>query len=153
MCTGGEETGEEGGKGSNEKMEGGMEGGQVRRWLGRSDCVSTDILRCLLFFYSSSLKMAVLEIQGNGESSYVPQEAISSAIQLLEDPLQRVRIFRITPSSTDLQMSSGFSSFVSTGHMLLRSREHKTERTRKICKHFLRRCLPCFCIHTHRLRG
>lgn len=40
--------------------------------------------------------MAVLEIQGNGESSYVPQEAISSAIQLLEDPLQRVRIFRIT---------------------------------------------------------
>ena len=31
--------------------------------------------------------MAVLEIQGNGESSYVPQEAISSAIQLLEDPL------------------------------------------------------------------
>uniref|UniRef100_A0A8C9LHY3 Nuclear receptor-binding protein n=1 Tax=Piliocolobus tephrosceles TaxID=591936 RepID=A0A8C9LHY3_9PRIM len=41
------------------------------------------------FFNSSSLKMAVLEIQGNGESSYVPQEAISSAIQLLEDPLQR----------------------------------------------------------------
>lgn len=34
--------------------------------------------------------MAVLEIQGNGESSYVPQEAINSAIQLLEDPLQRV---------------------------------------------------------------
>lgn len=36
------------------------------------------------------LQMAVLEIQGNGESSYVPQEAINSAIQLLEDPLQRV---------------------------------------------------------------
>lgn len=35
-------------------------------------------------------QMAVLEIQGNGESSYVPQEAINSAIQLLEDPLQRV---------------------------------------------------------------
>uniref|UniRef100_A0A8B9VBA6 Nuclear receptor binding protein 1 n=1 Tax=Anas zonorhyncha TaxID=75864 RepID=A0A8B9VBA6_9AVES len=35
------------------------------------------------------LQMAVLEIQGNGESSYVPQEAINSAIQLLEDPLQR----------------------------------------------------------------
>jgi hypothetical protein len=42
--------------------------------------------------------MAVLEIQGNGESSYVPQEAISSAIQLLEDSLQRVRLFRIVPS-------------------------------------------------------
>lgn len=35
--------------------------------------------------------MAVLEIQGNGESSYVPQEAINNAIHLLEDPLQRVR--------------------------------------------------------------
>lgn len=35
-------------------------------------------------------QMAVLEIQGNGESSYVPQEAINSAIQLLEDGLQRV---------------------------------------------------------------
>lgn len=34
--------------------------------------------------------MALLEIQGNGESSYVSQEAINNAIQLLEDPLQRV---------------------------------------------------------------
>lgn len=37
------------------------------------------------------LQMALLEIQGNGESSYVSQEAINNAIQLLEDPLQRVR--------------------------------------------------------------
>lgn len=36
------------------------------------------------------LQMALLEIQGNGESSYVSQEAINNAIQLLEDPLQRV---------------------------------------------------------------
>uniref|UniRef100_A0A674EIA5 Nuclear receptor binding protein 1 n=1 Tax=Salmo trutta TaxID=8032 RepID=A0A674EIA5_SALTR len=35
------------------------------------------------------LLMAVLEIQGNGESSYVSQEAINNAIQSLEDPLQR----------------------------------------------------------------
>uniref|UniRef100_A0A4W3IQ42 Nuclear receptor binding protein 1 n=1 Tax=Callorhinchus milii TaxID=7868 RepID=A0A4W3IQ42_CALMI len=35
------------------------------------------------------LQMAVLEIQGNGESSYVSQEAINNAIQLLEDTLQR----------------------------------------------------------------
>ncbi|KAH0622969.1 hypothetical protein JD844_025923 [Phrynosoma platyrhinos] len=34
-------------------------------------------------------QMAVLEIQGNGESSYVAQDAINNAIQLLEDPLQR----------------------------------------------------------------
>uniref|UniRef100_A0A674IJ70 Nuclear receptor binding protein 1 n=1 Tax=Terrapene triunguis TaxID=2587831 RepID=A0A674IJ70_9SAUR len=40
-------------------------------------------------FGMCALEMAVLEIQGNGESSYVPQEAINSAIQLLEDPLQR----------------------------------------------------------------
>ncbi|KAF7235851.1 Nuclear receptor-binding protein [Varanus komodoensis] len=40
-------------------------------------------------FGMCALEMAVLEIQGNGESSYVPQEAISSAIQLLEDALQR----------------------------------------------------------------
>ncbi|KAF6717104.1 Nuclear receptor-binding protein [Oryzias melastigma] len=33
--------------------------------------------------------MAVLEIQSNGDSSYVSQEAINSAIQSLEDPLQR----------------------------------------------------------------
>uniref|UniRef100_A0A8C5EV76 Nuclear receptor-binding protein-like n=1 Tax=Gouania willdenowi TaxID=441366 RepID=A0A8C5EV76_GOUWI len=35
-----------------------------------------------------ALEMALLEIQGNGES-YVSQEAINNAIQLLEDPLQR----------------------------------------------------------------
>lgn len=35
-------------------------------------------------------QMAVLEIQSNGDSSYVSQEAINSAIQSLEDPLQRV---------------------------------------------------------------
>ena len=35
-------------------------------------------------------QMAVLEIQSNGESSYVSQEAINSAILFLEDPLQRV---------------------------------------------------------------
>lgn len=51
----------------------------------------SNFLQCFfvaLFFVSS--KMAVLEIQGNGESSYVPQEAINNAIQSLEDPLQRV---------------------------------------------------------------
>uniref|UniRef100_A0A674EPE2 Nuclear receptor binding protein 1 n=1 Tax=Salmo trutta TaxID=8032 RepID=A0A674EPE2_SALTR len=35
------------------------------------------------------LEMAVLAIQSNSESSYVSQEAINSAIQSLEDPLQR----------------------------------------------------------------
>jgi len=44
--------------------------------------------------------MAVLEIQGNGESSYVPQEAINSAIQLLEDPLQRVSAEGSAPTRT-----------------------------------------------------
>lgn len=38
----------------------------------------------------SHAQMAVLEIQSNGDSSYVSQEAINSAIQSLEDPLQRV---------------------------------------------------------------
>lgn len=37
----------------------------------------------------SLAQMAVLEIQSNGDSSYVSQEAINSAIQSLEDPLQR----------------------------------------------------------------
>lgn len=56
---------------------------------------------CLSFplshFHSTALsvpslpQMAVLEIQSNGDSSYVSQEAINSAIQSLEDPLQRVR--------------------------------------------------------------
>uniref|UniRef100_A0A672RTV6 Nuclear receptor-binding protein n=1 Tax=Sinocyclocheilus grahami TaxID=75366 RepID=A0A672RTV6_SINGR len=40
-------------------------------------------------FGMCALEMAVLEIQSNGESSYVSQEAINNAIQSLEDPLQR----------------------------------------------------------------
>uniref|UniRef100_A0A3B4HAR1 Nuclear receptor-binding protein n=4 Tax=Haplochromini TaxID=319058 RepID=A0A3B4HAR1_9CICH len=40
-------------------------------------------------FGMCALEMAVLEIQSNGDSSYVSQEAINSAIQSLEDPLQR----------------------------------------------------------------
>lgn len=40
-------------------------------------------------FGMCALEMAVLEIQGNGESSYVSQDAINSAIQSLEDSLQR----------------------------------------------------------------
>uniref|UniRef100_A0AAY4ETW0 Nuclear receptor-binding protein n=1 Tax=Denticeps clupeoides TaxID=299321 RepID=A0AAY4ETW0_9TELE len=40
-------------------------------------------------FGMCALEMAVLEIQSNGESSYVSQEAINSAIQSLEDSLQR----------------------------------------------------------------
>uniref|UniRef100_A0A7N8XXG2 Nuclear receptor-binding protein n=1 Tax=Mastacembelus armatus TaxID=205130 RepID=A0A7N8XXG2_9TELE len=40
-------------------------------------------------FGMCALEMAVLEIQSNGDSSYVPPEAINSAIQSLEDPLQR----------------------------------------------------------------
>ncbi|XP_066533818.1 nuclear receptor-binding protein [Hoplias malabaricus] len=40
-------------------------------------------------FGMCALEMAVLEIQSNGESSVVSQEAINSAIQSLEDPLQR----------------------------------------------------------------
>lgn len=41
-------------------------------------------------FVHAPPQMAVLEIQSNGDSSYVSQEAINSAIQSLEDPLQRV---------------------------------------------------------------
>lgn len=40
-------------------------------------------------FGMCALEMALLEIQGNGDSSHVSQEAINNAIQLLEDPLQR----------------------------------------------------------------
>lgn len=40
-------------------------------------------------FGMCALEMALLEIQGNGESSNVSQEAINYAIQLLEDPLQK----------------------------------------------------------------
>lgn len=52
-------------------------------------CVCTH--ESLPFFVQSLPQMAVLEIQSNGDSSYVSQEAINSAIQSLEDPLQRVR--------------------------------------------------------------
>lgn len=40
-------------------------------------------------FGMCALEMALLEIQGNGDTSYVSQEAIINAIQLLEDPLQK----------------------------------------------------------------
>ncbi|RVE74717.1 hypothetical protein OJAV_G00024550 [Oryzias javanicus] len=40
-------------------------------------------------FGMCALEMALLEIQGNGESSFISQEAINNAIQFLEDPLQR----------------------------------------------------------------
>ncbi|XP_060923522.1 nuclear receptor-binding protein-like [Limanda limanda] len=40
-------------------------------------------------FGMCALEMALLEIQGNGESYNVSQEAVNNAIQLLEDPLQR----------------------------------------------------------------
>ncbi|MED6282767.1 Nuclear receptor-binding protein [Characodon lateralis] len=40
-------------------------------------------------FGMCALEMALLEIQSNGDSSYISQEAIDNAIQLLEDPLQR----------------------------------------------------------------
>lgn len=43
----------------------------------------------LVLFVPLFCQMAVLEIQSNGDSSYVSQEAINSAIQSLEDPLQR----------------------------------------------------------------
>uniref|UniRef100_A0A4W5MKF0 Nuclear receptor binding protein 1 n=1 Tax=Hucho hucho TaxID=62062 RepID=A0A4W5MKF0_9TELE len=42
-----------------------------------------------LHFFAPEYGGRVLEIQGNGESSYVSQEAINNAIQSLEDPLQR----------------------------------------------------------------
>uniref|UniRef100_A0A8C8CMB9 Protein kinase domain-containing protein n=1 Tax=Oncorhynchus tshawytscha TaxID=74940 RepID=A0A8C8CMB9_ONCTS len=42
-----------------------------------------------LHFFAPEYGGKVLEIQGNGESSYVSQEAINNAIQSLEDPLQR----------------------------------------------------------------
>nr|XP_061820333.1 nuclear receptor-binding protein-like [Nerophis lumbriciformis] len=40
-------------------------------------------------FGMCALEMALLEIHGNGESSFVSEEAVITAIQLLEDPLQR----------------------------------------------------------------
>ncbi|XP_037104377.1 nuclear receptor-binding protein-like isoform X1 [Syngnathus acus] len=40
-------------------------------------------------FGMCALEMALSEIQGNGESSYVSEDAVNTAIQLLEDPLQR----------------------------------------------------------------
>lgn len=36
-------------------------------------------------------QMALLEIHGNGVSSYISQEALNSSIQLLENPSQKVR--------------------------------------------------------------
>uniref|UniRef100_A0A672RSX3 Protein kinase domain-containing protein n=1 Tax=Sinocyclocheilus grahami TaxID=75366 RepID=A0A672RSX3_SINGR len=53
-----------------------------KKWLCT---ISVDIYS----FGMCALEMAVLEIQSNGESSYVSQEAINNAIQSLEDPLQR----------------------------------------------------------------
>lgn len=78
---------------------------------------NTEVLSSPLAFLFPSLQMAVLEIQGNGDSSYVPQEAISSAIQLLEDPLQRVRVFRVTSSLTDFGNVFSFSSMLPTGNV------------------------------------
>ncbi|XP_061523345.1 nuclear receptor-binding protein-like isoform X1 [Phycodurus eques] len=40
-------------------------------------------------FGMCALEMALLEIQGNGESSFVSEDAVNTAIELLEDPLQR----------------------------------------------------------------
>uniref|UniRef100_A0A8C7XUH7 Nuclear receptor-binding protein n=1 Tax=Oryzias sinensis TaxID=183150 RepID=A0A8C7XUH7_9TELE len=40
-------------------------------------------------FGMCALEMALLEIQGNGESSFISQEAVNNAIQFLEDPLQK----------------------------------------------------------------
>ncbi|XP_060923616.1 nuclear receptor-binding protein-like [Limanda limanda] len=40
-------------------------------------------------FGMCALEMALLEIQGNGESYNVSQEAVNNAIRLLKDPLQR----------------------------------------------------------------
>ncbi|XP_061670392.1 nuclear receptor-binding protein-like isoform X2 [Syngnathoides biaculeatus] len=40
-------------------------------------------------FGMCALEMALLEIHGNGESSFVSEDAVNIAIELLEDPLQR----------------------------------------------------------------
>ncbi|XP_077569752.1 nuclear receptor-binding protein-like isoform X2 [Stigmatopora nigra] len=45
-------------------------------------------------FGMCALEMALSEIQVNGESSYVSEDAVNTAIQLLEDPLQRELIQR-----------------------------------------------------------
>ncbi|XP_061601244.1 nuclear receptor-binding protein-like [Cololabis saira] len=57
---------------------------------GDDDIVTTAV--DIYSFGMCALEMALLEIQGNGDSSYVSQEAINNAIQLLEDPLQRALI-------------------------------------------------------------
>ncbi|XP_041846795.1 nuclear receptor-binding protein-like [Melanotaenia boesemani] len=54
---------------------------------GADDDVTTAV--DIYSFGMCALEMALLEIQGNGDSSYISQEAINNAIQLLEDPLQR----------------------------------------------------------------
>lgn len=60
------------------------------------------LLLCINAFVHALPQMAVLEIQSNGDSSYVSQEAINSAIQSLEDPLQRV-----SPSAAEAHHSWG----------------------------------------------
>ncbi|KAM9764527.1 nuclear receptor-binding protein-like [Menidia menidia] len=54
---------------------------------GADDEVTTAV--DIYSFGMCALEMALLEIQGNGDSSYISPEAIDNAIQLLEDPLQR----------------------------------------------------------------
>ncbi|KAM4592896.1 nuclear receptor-binding protein-like isoform 1-T2 [Odontesthes bonariensis] len=54
---------------------------------GADDDVTTAV--DIYSFGMCALEMALLEIQGNGDSSYISPEAINNAIQLLEDPLQR----------------------------------------------------------------
>ncbi|KAF6731147.1 Nuclear receptor-binding protein [Oryzias melastigma] len=54
---------------------------------GASEDVTTAV--DIYSFGMCALEMALLEIQGNGESSFISQEAINNAIQFLEDPLQR----------------------------------------------------------------
>ncbi|CAG11037.1 unnamed protein product, partial [Tetraodon nigroviridis] len=49
------------------------------------------------------LEMALLEIHGNGESSYVSQDAINNAIQLLEDPLQKELIQKCLESDPSVR--------------------------------------------------
>ncbi|XP_034004377.1 nuclear receptor-binding protein-like [Trematomus bernacchii] len=54
-------------------------------------------------FGMCALEMALLEIQGNGESSLVSPEAINNAIQFLEDPLQRELIQKCLESDPSMR--------------------------------------------------
>uniref|UniRef100_A0A674NSR0 Nuclear receptor-binding protein n=1 Tax=Takifugu rubripes TaxID=31033 RepID=A0A674NSR0_TAKRU len=54
-------------------------------------------------FGMCALEMALLEIHGNGESSYVSQDAINNAIQLLEDPLQKELIQKCLESDPSVR--------------------------------------------------